>query len=216
MLCRYDINVSCFLPAIYQNPANIIRTPHYPGEDEKLRASSISRRRGGNCPNTLEVLQQLVAQSPGADKTPLNLIAILPAQSSVASRQIREVFEPRVSLSHCIYRDQFQEPASSYIIKSEASGSRTIVNYNELPEMTLEEFTPITDRLGIQDAWYHFEVCISRSDQQCIVFGLHRQCLGPHTRRDSGLYTSYPGPLSELQDQCRGGKAWTRRATGAR
>ncbi|OJJ62268.1 hypothetical protein ASPSYDRAFT_40900 [Aspergillus sydowii CBS 593.65] len=146
----------------------ILTTPHYPGEDEKLRASSISRRRGGNCPNTLEVLQQLVAQSPGADKTPLNLIAILPAQSSVASRQIREVFEPRVSLSHCIYRDQFQEPASSYIIKSEASGSRTIVNYNELPEMTLEEFTPITDRLGIQDAWYHFEGRIPDVTLACI------------------------------------------------
>jgi len=159
VLCRYNINVSCF--PTYQNPAHIIRTPHYPGEDEKLRASSISRRRGGNCPNTLEVLQQLVAENPAAKETSLNLIAILPAHSSVASRQIREAFEPRVSLTDCIYREQFQEPASSYIIKSEASGSRTIVNYNELPEMTLEEFRPITDRLGIQDSWYHFEVCLS-------------------------------------------------------
>lgn len=160
MLCRYNINVSCFPLVTHQNSAHIIRTPHYPGEDEKLRASSISRRRGGNCPNTLEVLQQLVAENPAAKETSLNLIAILPAQSSVASRQIREAFEPRVSLSHCIYREQFQEPASSYIFKSEASGSRTIVNYNELPEMTLEEFTSITDRLRVQDAWYHFEVCL--------------------------------------------------------
>lgn len=173
MLCRYNINVSCFPPVTHQNSAHIIRTPHYPGEDEKLRASSISRRRGGNCPNTLEVLQQLVAENPAAKDTSLNLIAILPAQSSVASRQIREDFEPRVSLSHCIYREQFQEPASSYIFKSEASGSRTIVNYNELPEMTLEEFTSITDRLRVQDAWYHFEVCLFRLDQQCIVFSLH-------------------------------------------
>ncbi|KAL4782503.1 Ribokinase-like protein [Aspergillus varians] len=135
----------------------ILTTSHYPGEDDKLRASRISRRRGGNCPNTLEVLQQLVAQNPPATKTQLNLIAILPARSSVASQQVRDAFEPQVSLSHCIYREGFEEPASSYIIKSESSGSRTIVNYNELPEMTLEEFIQITDNLRTEAIWYHFE-----------------------------------------------------------
>ncbi|KAL4999284.1 Ribokinase-like protein [Aspergillus recurvatus] len=146
----------------------ILTTPHYPGEDDKLRATSISRRRGGNCPNTLEVLQQLVAQTSPVSKTPLNLIAVLPAQSSVASKQIRDAFEPQVSLSHCIYRKEFEEPASSYIIKSQASSSRTIVNYNELPEMRLDEFIQIADKLGTKAGWYHFEGRITDVTISCM------------------------------------------------
>ncbi|KAL4916095.1 Ribokinase-like protein [Aspergillus aurantiobrunneus] len=146
----------------------ILSTPYYPGEDEKLRASTISRRRGGNCPNSLAVLRQLIAQSPPATKVPLNLVAILPAQSSVASQQIREAFEPQVSLDHCVYREGFEEPASSYIIRSESSGSRTIVNYNELPEMTVEEFVQITDKLSTAAAWYHFEGRIPDVTLACI------------------------------------------------
>ncbi|KAJ5623926.1 Ribokinase-like protein [Penicillium lagena] len=136
----------------------ILTTPHYPGEDEKLRASSVTRRRGGNCPNTLEVLQQLAQHAPLNQSPTLNLITVLPAKSSVASEQIRSAFEPRVRLDHCIYRDQFTEPASSYIIKSQSTGSRTIVNYNELPEMTVEEFSRIADDLGPRTTWFHFEV----------------------------------------------------------
>ncbi|KAL4866062.1 hypothetical protein BDV12DRAFT_139099 [Aspergillus spectabilis] len=146
----------------------ILTTPHYPGEDEKLRASSISHRRGGNCPNTLEVLQQLVARGPLAMRTPLSLISVLPAQSSVASQEIRNALEPRVSLKHCIYRGGFEEPASSYIIKSQSSGSRTIVNYNELPEMTLQEFVHIADNLNDEVAWYHFEGRIPDVTLACI------------------------------------------------
>ncbi|KAL4929224.1 ketohexokinase [Aspergillus undulatus] len=156
----------------------ILTTPHYPGEDDKLRASTVSRRRGGNCPNTLEVLQQLIAQSPSPSppgtetetRTPpnLSLIAVLPAHSSNASREIRDAFGPAVSLAHCIYREKFQEPASSYIIKSLASGSRTIVNFNELPEMTLHEFVSIVERLGERAGWFHFEGRIPDVTFACI------------------------------------------------
>lgn len=137
----------------------IKRTPYYPGEDDKLRASSIIRRRGGNCPNTLEVLQQLVAHHSTETRPSLNLISILPAKESLASQQIRSQFEPHVRLDHCIYREQFQELASCFIIKSQSTGSRTVVNYNELPEMTVEDFIPIADKLGPQASWFHFEVC---------------------------------------------------------
>jgi ketohexokinase len=99
-----------------------------------------------------------MAESPSDIQVPLNLVAILPARTSVASRQIRSAFEPHVSLEHCIYREEFEEPASSYIIKSQASGSRTIVNYNELPEMALEEFESIVDGLRSPVGWFHFEV----------------------------------------------------------
>ena len=52
-----------------------------------------------------------------------------------------------MDLSQCIYRSGHTEAASSYIIKSTGSGSRTIVNYNDLPEMTLAEFQAAADAL---------------------------------------------------------------------
>lgn len=168
------------------------RTSHYPGEDEKLRASSVARRRGGNCPNSLEVLQQLTQYAPLGTEPSLDLIAVLPSKASVASAQIRKAFEPRVRLSHCIYRESFTEPASSYIIKSQSSGSRTIVNYNELPEMTVEEFSQIADDLGSRASWFHFEVrpigsdWFSRSSGWELYFDRRANLLsGPYTRCDS-------------------------------
>ncbi|THC94578.1 hypothetical protein EYZ11_005938 [Aspergillus tanneri] len=148
----------------------ILTTSHYPGEDEKLRASSVSRRRGGNCPNSLEVLQQLTGQDALTTGTSLNLVAVLPAKSSVASQQIRSAFEPRVGLQHCIYREEFSEPASSYIIKSLSSGSRTIVNYNKLPEMTVDEFARIADVVGPKTGWFHFEGRIPDVILACIYY----------------------------------------------
>ncbi|KAJ5373025.1 hypothetical protein N7517_005031, partial [Penicillium concentricum] len=138
----------------------ILTTPHYPGEDEKLRASKISRRRGGNCPNTLEVLGQLLQYRPSNAESSLNLITVLPSKTSVASHQIQSSLENMVRLDSCIYRETFNEPASSYIIASQATGSRTIVNYNELPEMTCAEFASAVEplRAVANRPWFHFEV----------------------------------------------------------
>ena len=191
MLCWYYLNVGWhhLHPALKSTLAHYVlpRTPHYPGEDEKLRASNISRRRGGNCPNTLEVLQQLTAHSPSQTGASLNLIAVLPAKSSIASQQIQSAFEPRVQLAHCIYREQYAEPASSYIIKSQSSGSRTIVNYNELPEMTVDEFKRIADDLGPKATWFHFEVGQPFSDSMASSY-LWPVNLGSHTWCHAGLY----------------------------
>ena len=88
----------------------------------------------------------------------MDLVAVLPAQSSMAAQQIRAELEPSVRLDRCIYREEFSEPASSYIIKSLASGSRTIVNYNELPEMSVDEIKSIVDNVGERTGWFHFEV----------------------------------------------------------
>lgn len=84
-------------------------------------------------------------------------MAILPAKSSVASQQIQNAFES-VNLDRCIYREEFSEPASSYIIKSSGTGSRTIVNYNELPEMSVDELKRVIDEVGTRATWIHFEV----------------------------------------------------------
>lgn len=147
--------------------AEISRVPHYPGEDDKLRATSLSRRRGGNCPNTLEVLSQLISNSTGLPQAPpsLSLIAVLPAKESSATAFIQNSLA-NVDISGCIYREDVKEAASSYIIRSEQTGSRTIVNFNDLPEMSRDEFTASVERMMREniiaskgeDVWFHFEV----------------------------------------------------------
>jgi ketohexokinase len=63
-----------------------------------------------------------------------------------------------VNLEHCIVRRNKNEAPKSFIIRSRATGSRTIVNYNELDEMTAEEFTDVFERIHDKVGWWHFEV----------------------------------------------------------
>ena len=140
-------------------PAKLTRTSsveRYPDEDEKLRASRIEKRRGGNVPNTLEVLQQLLQTQDAFES--LILVAVLPAVSSIASQQIKSSLSSDVDLSYCLYRESSVEAPSSYIIRSSATDSRTLVNYNELSEMTTKEFKLIADRLSSKAQAFHFEV----------------------------------------------------------
>lgn len=73
-------------------------------------------------------------------------------------------------MDYCIYREAHSEPASSYILKSEESGSRTIVNYNELPEMTFSEFKEKISRLTKDEkrTWFHFEGREVETSIQCL------------------------------------------------
>lgn len=129
---------------------------YYPSEDEKLRASRLEKRRGGNVSNTLEVVQQLLQWQRGS--VSLVLLAAMPSSSSLATRQIRSSLGSRVDFSHCLYRESSSEAPSSYIIRSLATDSRTIVNYNELAEMTADEFSKAADNLSGKALVYHFEV----------------------------------------------------------
>lgn len=64
-----------------------------------------------------------------------------------------------MDFQHCIYRQGHSEAASSYIIRGAAKGSRTVVNYNELPDMTADEFEHIARSFDAEDeTWWHFEV----------------------------------------------------------
>ena len=118
--------------------------PHFPEEDAKLRATSLIKRRGGNCPNTLEVLQQLIESE---DNAHLIFLGTLPARNSPATKRITDSL-PGIDLRHCVYREECCEAASSYIIKSESADSRTIVNYNEVPEMTVDEFVSAANSIA--------------------------------------------------------------------
>ncbi|KAI0119187.1 hypothetical protein F4814DRAFT_411056 [Daldinia grandis] len=159
----------------------ILDVPQYPGEDSKLRATNLQVRRGGNCPNTLEVLQQLLRERDGGggDIKPY-LISCLPSADAPATATIVNSFgqESLVDFTRCIFREDHRQPASSYIIRSEATGSRTLVNYNDLPEMTIGEFVAAAHELG-DDAWFHFEGRIPETTLQCIR---HLRRSFPNTR----------------------------------
>ncbi|KAI1486969.1 Ribokinase-like protein [Biscogniauxia mediterranea] len=160
----------------------ILSVPFYPEEDSKLRATNLQVRRGGNCPNTLQVFQQLLRE-PGRNHSRQQqqqqqqhhvktyLISCLPSRDAPATATISESFGPgsAVDLSRCIYRASSSQAASSYILRSEASGSRTLVNYTDLPEMTPEEFVMAVDDLG-DDTWFHFEGRIPETTLQCIRY----------------------------------------------
>lgn len=135
--------------------------PHLPEEDSKLRATKLELRRGGNCPNSLQVLEQLLLRGSGTRDLTTHLVTCLPNADSPATAKILSSFGPstKIDFSHCLYREDQTEPASSYVIRSEKTGSRTIVNYNGLAEMTMDEFVRIVDAFtGEKESWWHFEV----------------------------------------------------------
>lgn len=133
----------------------ILTVPHFPAEDSKLRAQALKKRRGGNIANALEVLQQFDLP------TELILLCVLPARSTPGSNLVRASLGARVNTEYCIHREDYEEPASSYIIKSLDNDSRTIVNYNDLPEMSVSEFKDqVANIIGSgtdERAWFHFE-----------------------------------------------------------
>ncbi|CAJ2507819.1 Uu.00g090050.m01.CDS01 [Anthostomella pinea] len=168
---------ACYLDTIIRQalppPPNPRRVPHYPEEDSKLRATRLQVRRGGNCPNTLEVLQQLLQlrrEQDGRGVVRPYLVSCLPSPESPAVTRIIDSFgaDTAVDLSRCIYRLGSTEPASCYVLRSEASGSRTLVNHSDLPKMTTDEFATAVDGLGDDDTWFHFEGRIPETTLQCI------------------------------------------------
>lgn len=161
----------------------ILTVPHYPEEDRKLRASNLEIRRGGNCANSLEVLQQLIVRrgedqdtldlSSTAEETKnhLHLVSCLPNRDSPAAQQVIRSFGSAtpVSFRHCIYREEAAEAASSYIIRSKETGSRTLVNYNALDEMTVAEFEAIARNFKPESrSWWHFEGRIPDTTLECM------------------------------------------------
>ncbi|KAM7209159.1 Ketohexokinase [Naviculisporaceae sp. PSN 640] len=180
----------------------ILTVPFFPEEDSKLRATGLQVRRGGNCPNTLEVFQQLLSSPPylegGRSESPVRpvpyLVSPLPDREALATKKILDSFGKQsddskgggshdarksrsvINFDHCLYRDGHQEPASSYIIRNAATQSRTIVNYNDLAEMTTDEFVGIANTFAEQpdgsgqESWWHFEGRIPTTTLQCIRY----------------------------------------------
>lgn len=116
----------------------------YPAEDDEVRALALRRVRGGNVTNSLAVLSRLghvcrwvgtLGDDPAAD-------LIL---ADLAGHGIETGDAVRVSGG--------TTPTSSILV-SRTNGSRTIVHFRDLPELSAEDF----GRASLDGlAWVHFE-----------------------------------------------------------
>jgi ketohexokinase len=140
--------------------------PHFPKEDTKLRAQKVTRRRGGNVANTLEVLSDIIAHAISDDTNPhqptrdLHLIAALPSKDSPDSSFIRTSIN-RVNLAGP-FRSSHPHAATSMIIQSTQDNTRTIVSHDGgLPGLTcvefLERFRAAVDGSDEKKVFVHFE-----------------------------------------------------------
>lgn len=124
---------------------DIINTTNgYPNEDDEVRALSQSIRRGGNASNSLVVLSQL-----GHHCQWLGCLA------DDANKQIivDDLNNYRIDFSSCEIHADGVTP-TSYITLNQQNGSRTIVHYRNLPELSAISF----DALPLSKfEWIHFE-----------------------------------------------------------
>ncbi|KAF4119616.1 ketohexokinase [Geosmithia morbida] len=143
----------------------------------KLRATNLVTRRGGNCPNSLEVLQQLLLlHDPSVAAVRPYLVTCLPGRSTASSRRVFSSFDgpgpdgkSPIDFTHCIHREGRVEAASSYAIRSAETGSRTLVSYNDLDDMTVGEFERVVRSFDPkQSTWWHFEGRIPDITLACI------------------------------------------------
>ncbi|MBT8429832.1 MAG: ketohexokinase, partial [Gammaproteobacteria bacterium] len=120
----------------------INRVEQYPAEDSEVRALAQSRRMGGNAANTATVLAQLGAHAfwVGNLAQPAEIVehdfARHGVDTALAVRLPDELF------------------TMYYIFISEASGSRSIVHFRDLPEYQAEHFLKLDLR---SFDWVHFE-----------------------------------------------------------
>lgn len=116
----------------------------YPDEDAEVRALAQSRRLGGNVANTLSVLSQL-----GHACTWCGTLGGDPA-----SEEILATLSDLGIDTHLVRRLTGARAPFSCVTLSRATGSRTIVHYRDLPELTAADFARVP-LAGF--AWLHFE-----------------------------------------------------------
>eukprot|EP00126_Sphaerothecum_destruens_P015775 Sdes_comp9821_c0_seq2m1353 len=116
--------------------------------DSKVRALSQSVRIGGNATNSAVVLARVFQASVAL----LSNIGTDPF-SDYIRQQVRKA---RVSSKFIAPVDQFNA-AVSYITCSEATGSRTVVHYRDLPEVSGSQFLKCWAQACQHLKWVHFE-----------------------------------------------------------
>ena len=122
----------------------ILTIPHYPKENQEMRALEKRVSTGGNVNNTLYVLNQLGHQS--------HLCTTL-ATDNEAKQLLAGLKKRQISTKYIQTFIQGQTPHSFITINKE-NGHRTIIHYRNLPEVTFDHFAKIT--IEAFD-WLHFE-----------------------------------------------------------
>lgn len=122
----------------------INQVDHYPAEDEELRALGQIVSRGGNAANTAAVLCQFDHQA--------NLLCTL-GDDAAGQRLRADLQQAGVGTDLIITINNGRTPTSC-ILLNQATGSRTIIHYRELPELLVDDFP--FDQVEYHD-WFHFE-----------------------------------------------------------
>ena len=122
----------------------INQVDHYPVEDEELRATRQNILRGGNASNTAVVLSQLNHQCQLATTLADDF------SGKLISKDL-EKFNVRFNIKNIVKNSS---SPTSYITVNTNNGSRTIIHYRDLPEITFDKF----DKINLSDFdWFHFE-----------------------------------------------------------
>lgn len=122
----------------------ILTVDHHPQEDEEVRALSKHIETGGNVNNTLFVLNQHGHQTD---------ICTTVATDNEAKQLLSGLKARQISSEHTQAYIKGRTPVSSVILNAQ-NGSRTIVHFRDLPEVSFDYFAKI--EIENYD-WLHFE-----------------------------------------------------------
>ncbi|HIP52498.1 MAG TPA: ketohexokinase [Chromatiales bacterium] len=158
---------------------------HFPAEDAEMRAMDRRCVRGGNATNTLVVLSRL-----GHSGTWAGTLAA-DAESRVIQQDLKN---NRVDMGGVVRHEGGRTPVSSICV-SQATGSRTIVHYRDLPEYTAADFARLD--LRAYD-WVHFEGREPQETRQMLdrLGGLSRRprCSVEVEKPREGIESLFHGP----------------------
>jgi ketohexokinase len=122
----------------------VLTVDGYPQENDEIRCTGRSVRRGGNTANTLVVLSQL-----GHTCTWAGMLV-----DTVEGRFIRDDLENHgINTAASRFASSGSVPVSSILLNA-VTGSRTIIHYRDLPEYSFTDFSSL--ELKAFD-WLHFE-----------------------------------------------------------
>ena len=116
----------------------------FPTEDSEIRAIKQEIKRGGNVTNTLAILSQLGHQCYWSGTL---------ANETDAQRITSDLSHYRINTDYVDTSTTGKVP-TSYILLNQSNGSRSIVHYRDLPELSFNSFKSIP--LSEFD-WIHFE-----------------------------------------------------------
>lgn len=122
----------------------ILNVDHHPKENQEIRASDKHVATGGNVNNSLYILNQLGHNTA---------ICSTVAADSEAKMLLNDLKDRNINTEHIQKFIKGRTP-TSYINLNNANGSRTIVHYRDLPEVSFDFFA----KIEIEEYdWLHFE-----------------------------------------------------------